>query len=73
MLNQHILVTHLNLIKLDGEKINGNAIFASIRRDTRNWRSFIQYTEMSDGFRPDLGFITTNNLKKYTNIKNYNI
>ncbi len=53
-------------IKLDGEKINGNAIFASIRRDTRNWRSFIQYTEMSDGFRSDLGFITTNNLKKYT-------
>jgi len=53
-------------IKLDGEKINGNAIFASIRRDTRNWRSFIEYTEMSDGFRSDLGFITTNNLKKYT-------
>ena len=53
-------------VKLDGEKINGNAIYAQLRRDTETWRTFIEYSQMSDGFRSDLGFITTNNEKKYT-------
>jgi len=53
-------------VRLDGETINGNALFASLRRDTETWRSFIEYSQLSDGFRSDLGFITTNNQKKYT-------
>ena len=53
-------------VQLDGETINGNAVYATIRRDTEIWRSFIEYTQLSDGFRSDLGFITTNNQKKYT-------
>ena len=53
-------------VQLDGEINNGNAVFASIRRDTETWRSFIEYTQLSDKFRSDLGFITTNNQKKYT-------
>ena len=53
-------------VQLDGETINGNAVYATIRRDTEVWRSFIEYTQLSDGFRSDVGFITTNNQKKYT-------
>ena len=53
-------------VQLDGETINGNAVYATIRRDTEIWRSFIEYTQLSDGFRSDVGFITTNNQKKYT-------
>ena len=61
-----------NSVQLDGETINGNAVFASIRRDTETWKSFIEYTQLSDGFRSDLGFITTNNQKKYTLWHSYN-
>ena len=43
--------------QLDGETFNGNAVFASLRRDTETWRSFIEYSQLSDGFRSDLGFI----------------
>ena len=53
-------------VALDGEKLNGTAFFAQIRRETETWRSYIEYTNLSDGFRSDLGFITTNNLRKYT-------
>ena len=59
-------------VQLDGETINGNAVYATIRRDTETWRSFIEYTQLSDGFRSDLGFITTNNQKKYTLWHSYN-
>ena len=55
-----------NSVQLDGEIINGNAIFASISRNTETWRSFIEYKQLSDEFRSDLGFISTNNQKKYT-------
>ena len=57
---------------MDGETINGNAVYATIRRDTETWRSFIEYSQLSDGFRSDLGFITTNNQKKYTLWHSYN-
>ena len=59
-------------VQLDGETINGNAVYATIRRDTETWRSFIEYSQLSDGFRSDLGFITTNNQKKYTLWHSYN-
>jgi hypothetical protein len=55
-----------NSVQLDGEIINGNAIFASISRNTETWRSFVEYKQLSDEFRSDLGFISTNNQKKYT-------
>ena len=59
-------------VQLDGETINGNAVYATIRRDTETWRSFIEYSHLSDDFRSDLGFITTNNQKKYTLWQSYN-
>ena len=59
-------------VQLDGETINGNAVYATVRRDTETWRSFIEYSQLSDGFRSDLGFITTNNQKKYTLWHSYN-
>ena len=59
-------------VQLDGETINGNAVYAAVRRDTETWRSFIEYSQLSDGFRSDLGFITTNNQKKYTLWHSYN-
>ncbi len=59
-------------VLLDGETINGNAVYATVRRDTETWRSFIEYSHLSDDFRSDLGFITTNNQKKYTLWHSYN-
>ena len=59
-------------VRLDGETLSGNAVFATLRRDTETWRSFIEYSQLSDGFRSDLGFITTNNQKKYTLWHSYN-
>ena len=59
-------------VQLDGETVNGNAVYATIRRDTETWRSFIEYSHLSDDFRSDLGFITTNNQKKYTLWQSYN-
>ena len=59
-------------VRLDGETLSGNAVFATLRRDTETWRSFIEYSQLSDGFRSDLGFITTNDLKKYTLWHSYN-
>ena len=59
-------------VQLDGETINGNAVYATVRRDTETWRSFIEYSHLSDDFRSDLGFITTNNQKKYTLWHSYN-
>ena len=53
-------------VALDGENIKGSAVFASIKRDTENWRTRIEYKELSDGFRSDLGFITTNDLRQYS-------
>ena len=53
-------------VKLDGEKINGSALYAEIRRETETWRTFIQYTDISQGFRSDNGFITGNDFKKYS-------
>ena len=58
-------------VRLDGEKLSGNAVFATLRRDTETWRSYIEYSQLSDGFRSDLGFITTNDQKKYTICKEY--
>ena len=52
--------------KLDGESFSGTGVFAEIRRETENWRSFFQYTSLSKGFRSDLGFIVENDLKEYT-------
>ena len=59
-------------VRLDGETLSGNAVFATLRRDTETWRSFIEYSQLSDGFRSDLGFITTNDQKKYTFWHSYN-
>ncbi len=59
-------------VRLDGETLSGNAVFATLRRDTETWRSFIEYSQLSDGFRSDLGFITTNDQKKYTLWHSYN-
>jgi hypothetical protein len=50
-------------VRLDGERLSGNAVFATLRRDTETWRSFVEYSQLSDGFRSDLGFITTNDQK----------
>ena len=59
-------------VRLDGEKLSGNAVYATLRRDTETWRSYIEYSQLSDGFRSDLGFITTNDQKKYTLWHSYN-
>ena len=34
--------------------------YAQLRIDTRTWRTFIQYSQMSDGFRSDLSLETFN-------------
>ena len=34
-------------VRLDGEKLSGNAVFATLRRDTETWRSYIEYSQLS--------------------------
>lgn len=38
--------------------VDGHAITARYDHQTRNWRAVTSYTELGDGFRADLGFMT---------------
>jgi hypothetical protein len=51
-------------ISLNGEKFSGNKIGFGFNRNTKNWRSELQYSQYSPLFRTDMGFITNNNYKQ---------
>lgn len=50
-------------LKLDGERIVGDALTLDISRSTTNWNSNIRYAQYSPHFQSPLGFITQNNIR----------
>jgi len=49
--------------QLDGESLNGDALFFSLERNTRNWNSKIEYQQFSPHFQTPLGFVTQNSIR----------
>ncbi len=50
--------------KFDGESFSGNALYASIERNTELWDFNLDFWQVSPNFRADNGFITQNNYRK---------
>lgn len=50
--------------RFDGESFSGNALYASIERNTRFWDFDLDFWQASPSFRADNGFITQNNYRK---------
>lgn len=48
---------------LDGETLNGNALFLSLARNTRNWNTEIVYEHYSPHYQTPLGFVTQNSIR----------
>ena len=48
-------------VKLDGESFQGNAFFARLRRNTKNWNSFIYYGHRTPLYQTPIGFTAQNN------------
>ena len=50
-------------LKLDGERMIGNAWTLDVSRSTTNWNSNIRYAQYSPHFQSPLGFITQNSVR----------
>jgi hypothetical protein len=50
--------------KFDGESFSGNALYASLERNSKFWDFDIDYWQASPTFRADNGFVTQNNYRK---------
>lgn len=63
-------------ITLDGDKLNGDAIYLQVYRNTEHWESYFFYRNISPQYRADVGFVVKNNRRwgtlfhKYQNILN---
>ena len=63
-------------IALDGDKINGDALYIQLYRKTEHWQSYLYYRNISPQYRSDVGFVVKNNRKwgtlfhEYINIIN---
>ena len=63
-------------ITLDGDKLNGDAIYFQLYRNTEHWESYFFYRNISPQYRADVGFVVKNNRRwgtlfhKYQNILN---
>jgi hypothetical protein len=63
-------------IALDGDKINGDALYIQLYRNTEHWQSYFFYRNISPQYRADVGFIVKNNRRwgtvfhQYQNIIN---
>ena len=63
-------------ITLDGDKLNGDAIYLQLYRNTEHWESYFFYRNISPQYRADVGFVVKNNRRwgtlfhKYQNILN---
>jgi hypothetical protein len=50
--------------KFDGESFSGNALYASLERNSKFWDFDLDYWQASPTFRADNGFVTQNNYRK---------
>ncbi len=63
-------------IALDGDYINGDALYFQLYRKTEHWQSYLYYRNISPQYRADVGFAVKNNRKwgtlfhEYINILN---
>ena len=63
-------------IALDGDHINGDAIYFQLYRKTEHWQSYFYYRNISPQYRADVGFAVRNNRRwgtlfhEYINILN---
>ncbi len=63
-------------IALDGDNINGDALYIQLYRKTEHWQSYLFYRNISPQYRSDVGFVVKNNRRwgtlfhEYINIIN---
>ena len=57
--------------KLDGEKLNGDALSISLNRNTKNWNSEVEYKHYSPHYQTPLGFVTQNSIKTLSASQDY--
>ena len=61
---------------MDGDKLNGDALYFQLYRNTEHWESYFFYRNISPQYRADVGFVVKNNRRwgtlfhKYQNILN---
>ena len=49
--------------QLDGEKLNGDALYFSLQRNTKHWNTELEYEQYSPHFQTPLGFVTQNSVR----------
>ncbi len=49
--------------QLDGEKLNGDALYFSLQRNTKHWNTEIEYEQYSPHYQTPLGFVTQNSVR----------
>jgi hypothetical protein len=49
--------------QLDGETLNGDALFFSLERNTKHWNTEIEYQHFSPHYQTPLGFVTQNSVR----------
>ena len=63
-------------IALDGDQLNGDALYIQLYRKTEFWQSYLYYRNISPQYRADVGFVVKNNRQwgtfyhEYLNILN---
>jgi len=58
-------------IALDGDKLNGNALYFQLYRNTEHWQSVFFYRDISPQYRADIGFVVRNNRRWGTVVHRY--
>jgi hypothetical protein len=59
-------------IALDGDKVNGDALYIQLYRKTEHWQSYLFYRNISPQYRSDVGFVVKNNRRWGTLFHEYN-
>lgn len=49
--------------QLDGETLNGDALYFSLQRNTKHWNTEIEYEQYSPHYQTPLGFVTQNSIR----------
>ena len=49
--------------QLDGENLNGDALYFSLRRNTKHWNSRFEYQHYSPHYQTPMGFVTQNSVR----------
>lgn len=49
--------------QLEGEKLNGDALYFSLQRNTKHWNTELEYEQYSPHYQTPLGFVTQNSVR----------